>query len=836
MNYNLFRFVEHLDYNEFVAFSAKMLNKFNYKDISYEKKYVNIDGVSYTVSNDGKKYIVSVVQSQVPIDETIIQRMEMRKIYYEADSSIIISSAEFTEEALNLAEIMKSKCYGKHYVESFLSDFNSDCIGFINYLSNEKIIKQDYSPAEIIRMYNELKIGSTKIPQFDSLKFTVPNFSDIFIKFWNNWYDFLFFMNEPSDLVMLNEKNISADQILGIDLTFKPKPKVRKVEVHVPKQEVRAEDSDDFIEEKRNLIKMKPKLPPPPPAPPVMQSIQPVSTKEPTSQQPLTNDTFYVKNKKKNRFSKPEYTAKPGDLVSKPPDPQRIQDRSMSMDINQMPAFASGKQPVKLEKKKLNVSAPSRTGIAAPDINREDKPILAKHEKYKQLHKQAEVEVAKEAPKVTHKVHHVEKAPEIKVAEVKATEVKIAVEKIAEAKVPKEKIAKTRKPKPIKYTNEDLIAAYFVVKENLGRKPTVAQMIQHGSFSFTTYVNRWGSYNKFLVSINEAEPEKIETKEVIKPISKEDKAELILDTVLESKAVKKAEPIIREISAIEPPVKANKQEIIAQKQEIVETLESGTFELQIEMVQEEPAPVVEAPAQLTYEQIVSLRESNEVPDSENHVSVADAIDMIDKIYPIEHSSSGVIVKGLTPITSVPEPISDIYISTPKIAEESFIIRDIDMIVSVPITEINETTAEAAGMQPCENEIIIEVAAEPEQEMQVQEAIIQPEETAIIEMEVVPEVIASPEPEQEMQVQEATAQPEETAIIEIEVVPEVIASPEPEQEMQVQEAIAQPDEIAIIEIEVVPEVIASLEPEQEMQVQEAIAQPDETAIIEIELVP
>ncbi|MCX6153526.1 MAG: hypothetical protein NT007_05145, partial [Candidatus Kapabacteria bacterium] len=101
---------------------------------------------------------------------------------------------------------------------------------------------------------------------------------------------------------------------------------------------------------------------------------------------------------------------------------------------------------------------------------------------------------------------------------------------------------------------------------------------------------------------------------------------------------------------------------------------------------------------------------------------------------------------------------------------------------------------------------------------------------------VPEVIASPEPEQEMQVQEAIAQPDETAIIEIEVVPEVIASPEPEQEMQVQEAIAQPDETAIIEIEVVPEVLAAPEPEQEMQVQEAIAQPDETAIIEIEVVP
>jgi superfamily II DNA or RNA helicase len=67
-------------------------------------------------------------------------------------------------------------------------------------------------------------------------------------------------------------------------------------------------------------------------------------------------------------------------------------------------------------------------------------------------------------------------------------------------------------------SKQDLIDAYFLLKESLGRQPDSSDMRDHGEFSLTSYVNHYGSWNNFLNEISEP---------ILKEVKPVTKAELI---------------------------------------------------------------------------------------------------------------------------------------------------------------------------------------------------------------------------------------------------------------------------------------------------------------------
>ena len=67
-------------------------------------------------------------------------------------------------------------------------------------------------------------------------------------------------------------------------------------------------------------------------------------------------------------------------------------------------------------------------------------------------------------------------------------------------------------------SKQDLMDAYFRLKESLGRQPDSSDMRDHGEFSLTSYVNHYGSWNNFLNEISEP---------ILKEVKPVTKAELI---------------------------------------------------------------------------------------------------------------------------------------------------------------------------------------------------------------------------------------------------------------------------------------------------------------------
>ena len=62
---------------------------------------------------------------------------------------------------------------------------------------------------------------------------------------------------------------------------------------------------------------------------------------------------------------------------------------------------------------------------------------------------------------------------------------------------------KQNKLRSFRITNEQLIKAYFELKEKLGKQPTIDDVNSNGNFSASTYRKRWGRWNLFLKDINE---------------------------------------------------------------------------------------------------------------------------------------------------------------------------------------------------------------------------------------------------------------------------------------------------------------------------------------------
>lgn len=62
---------------------------------------------------------------------------------------------------------------------------------------------------------------------------------------------------------------------------------------------------------------------------------------------------------------------------------------------------------------------------------------------------------------------------------------------------------KLNKLRSFQITNEQLINAYFELKQKLGKQPTIEDVNLRGTYSSSTYRKRWGRWNLFLVHINE---------------------------------------------------------------------------------------------------------------------------------------------------------------------------------------------------------------------------------------------------------------------------------------------------------------------------------------------
>ena len=65
------------------------------------------------------------------------------------------------------------------------------------------------------------------------------------------------------------------------------------------------------------------------------------------------------------------------------------------------------------------------------------------------------------------------------------------------------KYLEQNKLRSFKITNDQLIKAYFDLKETLKKQPTISNIDKQGKFSSSTFRKRWGTWNSFLKSINE---------------------------------------------------------------------------------------------------------------------------------------------------------------------------------------------------------------------------------------------------------------------------------------------------------------------------------------------